>query len=105
MASGLDVHVELAALSGNPFLRDAVHSAVGRALRLRWLLASDEAQRETAYQEHSELLDLIAKGDEDEAARKVRLHTRAVRDQILAAVEGARRFLGARGVVDQNSGQ
>ena len=104
MASGLDVHVELAALSGNPFLRDAVHSAVGRALRLRWLLASDEAQRETAYQEHSELLDLIAKGDEDEAARKVRLHTRAVRDQILAAVEGARRFLGARGVVDQNSG-
>ncbi|AWI86635.1 GntR family transcriptional regulator (plasmid) [Alloyangia pacifica] len=104
LASGLDVHVELAALSGNPFLRDAVRAAVGRALRLRWLLASDAAQRETAWQEHSEILDLVAAGDEDAAARKVRLHTRAVRDQILEAVEGARRFLGTRGVVDHKRG-
>ncbi|WOI33476.1 GntR family transcriptional regulator [Tritonibacter scottomollicae] len=105
MASGLDVHVELAALSGNPFLRDAVHAAVGRALRLRWLLASDKTQRDAAFKEHSEILDLVAAGDEDEAARKIRLHTQAVRDQILAAVEGARRFLGTRGVVDQTSAQ
>ena len=105
MASGLDVHVELAALSGNPFLRDAVRAAVGRALRLRWLLASDAAQRETAWQEHTEILDLVAAGQEDAAARQIRLHTRAVRDQILDAVEGARRFLGTRGVVDHKQGR
>lgn len=100
LAQGLDIHVELAALSGNAFLRDAVRNAVSRALRLRWLLASDPALRETAWTEHCEILAHVAARDEDAAAEAVRLHTRAVRDQILTAVAQARRFLGTRGLVD-----
>lgn len=100
LASGLDVHVELAGLSGNPFLRDAVRSAVGRALRLRWLLASDPEQRDTAWQEHTRVLDLIEGGNADAAEREIRAHTRHVRDQILDAVGRARSVLGTRSVVD-----
>lgn len=103
LAQGLDIHVELAALSGNTFLRDAVQNAVARALRLRWLLASDPALRETAWTEHCEILDYVAARDEDAAAEAVRLHTRAVRDQILEAVGQARRFLGTRGIVDNQN--
>ncbi|QOL80146.1 GntR family transcriptional regulator [Pseudooceanicola spongiae] len=103
LAQGLDIHVELAALSGNVFLRDAVQNAVARALRLRWLLASDPAQRETAWTEHCAILDHVAARNEEAAAEAVRLHTRAVRDQILVAVGNAKRFLGTRGIVDSTA--
>lgn len=103
LAQGLDIHVEMASLSGNVFLRDAVQNAVSRALRLRWLLASNPAQRETAWSEHCAILDHIAARDEEAAAAAVRLHTRAVRDQILVAVGDARRFLGTRGIVDSTA--
>lgn len=40
--AGLDFHVQLAALSGNRFLRDGVQDAVNRTIRARWLVASSE---------------------------------------------------------------
>lgn len=101
LAAGHDVHVELAALSGNPFLRDAVRTAVGGALRLRWLPVSNPDQREAAWVEHTQILDAVIAGDEEEAVRRVQMHTRNIRDQILEAVETARRFLGARGIVER----
>ncbi|MGB8621936.1 MAG: GntR family transcriptional regulator [Paracoccaceae bacterium] len=100
LASGLDIHVELAALSGNRFLRDAVRDAAARALRARWLLASDPDERNIAHREHSEIIDLIRRGEADKAALALRAHTRSVRDQIMKAIGEARRYLGARGLVD-----
>jgi len=100
LGAGLDIHVELAALTGNRFLVEAVRDAVGRAVRPRWLLASDANERLTAHREHSEILRLIAARDVDGAERAVRAHTRAVGVGILAALECARRILGARSFAD-----
>ncbi|MFA7415895.1 MAG: GntR family transcriptional regulator [Rhizobium sp.] len=100
LGAGLDIHVELAVLTGNRFLVEAVRDAVGRAVRPRWLLASDASERRTAHKEHSEILRLISARDPDGAERAVRAHTRAVGVSILAALEDARRILGSRSFAD-----
>jgi DNA-binding GntR family transcriptional regulator len=100
LSAGFDIHVELAALTGNRFLVEAVRTAVGRAIRPRWLLASDAEERARAHADHSEILALIAAGDADGAERAIRAHTRAVGASILAVIENARRFLGERSFAD-----
>lgn len=100
---GYDVHVKLAALSGNRFLRDAVKDVVTRTARARWLLASHEEGRRKAHREHCEILGLVRAGDADAAAEAIRRHGRQVRDQIMQAIEDRRRYFGARGVVAGSS--
>lgn len=97
---GLDVHVQLAALSGNSFLRSAVEDAVNRTQRARWLLASSAEVRATAHREHTEILQLVRERRADEAAAAVRRHARDVNRQIREAIEEARRVIGTRGFVD-----
>ncbi|HET8726726.1 MAG TPA: GntR family transcriptional regulator [Alphaproteobacteria bacterium] len=96
---GYDMHVKLAGLSGNRFLRDAVQDVVTRTARARWLLASSEEGRETAHREHCEILALVRAGNEDAAADALRRHGREVRDQIMHAIKDRRRYLGAQGIV------
>lgn len=96
---GLDVHVQLAALSKNEFLRDAVQDSVNRTLRARWLLASSAEVRAVAHREHSEIIALVRERRTEEAAAAVRRHARDVRVQILRALEDTRRLLGQRGFV------
>ncbi|KEO52609.1 GntR family transcriptional regulator [Thioclava pacifica] len=100
LGAGLDIHVELAALTRNRFLTEAVRDCVARAARARWLLASNAEDRKVAHHEHSEIIALIRKGDAAKAEAALRAHTRAVRDQIIRAIEDARRILGARSFVD-----
>jgi DNA-binding GntR family transcriptional regulator len=97
---GLDVHVQLAALSGNSFLKDAVEDSVNRTLRARWLLASSAEVRATAHREHTEILEFVRQGCADAAAAAVRRHARDVNRQIREAIGDARRLIGARGFVD-----
>lgn len=96
---GYDVHVQLAALSGNRFLRDAVKDVVTRTARARWLLASSAEGRENAHREHCAILDLVRAGKADAAAAAIREHGREVRDQIMEAIGERRRFFGAQGIV------
>ena len=104
---GLDVHVQLAALSGNRFMRDAVQDAVNRTLRARWLVASSSEMRAVAHREHCAIVELVREGRADDAADAVRAHARDVRRQIVRALEDARRLLGARGFasVPKSGGQ
>ncbi len=104
---GLDVHVQLAALSGNRFMRDAVQDAVNRTLRARWLVASSAEMRAVAHREHCAIVELVREGRADDAADAVRAHARDVRRQIMQALEDARRLLGERGFagVLKSSGQ
>ena len=97
---GLDVHVQLAALSRNPFLRDAVEDSVNRTQRARWLLAISAEARAAAHKEHCEIIDLVRRREADAAAEAVRRHGRDVHQQIHRAIEEARRLIGARGFVD-----
>lgn len=98
--AGLDVHVRIAELSCNRFLRDAVRDTVNRTLRPRWLLASSEEARAVSHREHSEIVELIRAQDEEGAARAIRLHGRDVRDRILATISDSRRIFGARAFTD-----
>lgn len=97
---GLDVHVQLAALSGNTFLRDAVAETVNRTQRARWLLAGSAELRAIAYREHCEILDLIRRRQPDAAAEAVRRHGEDVHNHIRQALEDARRVMGVRGFAD-----
>lgn len=101
---GLDVHVQLAALSGNRFMRDAVQDAVNRTLRARWLVASSAEMRAIAHREHCTIIDLVREKRAEEAADAVRAHARDVRLQIIQALEDARRLLGARGFASVPTG-
>lgn len=98
--AGLDVHVQLAALSGNRFLRDAVQDAVNRTIRARWLVASSPEARAVAHREHNEIVELVRQRRTQEAADAVRRHARDVRAQVLQALEGSRRLFGARGFAE-----
>lgn len=97
---GLDVHVRLASLSRNRFLRDAVQDSVNRTIRARWLVASSPEARAVAHREHNEIIRLVRRGDAEAAAEAVRRHARDVREQILQALEESRRLFGARGFVE-----
>lgn len=98
---GLDVHVQLAGLSQNRFMRDAVQDAVNRTLRARWLVASSAEMRAIAHREHCEIVELVREGRAEDAANAVRAHARDVRQQIVQALEDARRLLGARGFASE----
>ena len=94
--AGLDVHVRLAGLSGNRFLRDTVQDIVTRTMRVRWLAASTRESREAAHREHSEILRLVRTRNVEGAAAALRQHCRDVHRQALKAIDESRRFLGAR---------
>ena len=100
---GADVHVMIASLSANGFLRDAVRDIVTRIARARWLLVSTEAGRREAHREHSEIVALIRAKRADEAEDAIRRHGRNVRDQIMRAVGEGRRQLAAQGMVVKGS--
>lgn len=102
--TGLDVHVRLAELSGNRFLRDAVQDVIKRTMRVRWLVANTVDGREAAHRDHSEIVRLVRDGDADAAAQALRDHSREVRRQVYDAINGTRRFLGARSFVGGRRG-
>jgi len=100
----LDVHVRLAELSGNRFLRDAVQDVITRTMRIRWLVANTVEGREAAYREHSEIVRLVRAGDAEAAAAALRHHGREVRRQAYRAIEESRRYLGARSFAGETLG-
>ncbi|GLS30057.1 DNA-binding transcriptional regulator, GntR family [Mesorhizobium albiziae] len=93
---GLDVHVRLAELSGNRFLRDAVQDVIARTMRVRWLVSNTVEGREAAHRDHSEIVRLVRDRNADAAAKALRHHGREVRRQIYDAINSTRRFLGVR---------
>lgn len=103
-AAGLDVHIWLAELSHNRFLRDAVQDCVNRTIRARWLVASSPPARAAAHREHNAMIALVRQGDAEAAAEAVRRHTRDVRIQVMQALEASRRLFGARGFVSDGFG-
>lgn len=96
----LDVHVQLAALAGNRFLRDAVQDAVNRTMRGRWLVVRSQEGRARAYREHLEIVAFMRQQRAEDAAAAIRKHAREVREQIMQALEDLRHLFGARGFVD-----
>ncbi len=94
---GTDFHVEIARLSGNPFIVKAIESAMTRLSRARWLEVWTESSREQAWAEHRRILDFIRNNDPEAAAREVAEHIRNTRDRLLQSLNEDRRGLRARG--------
>jgi DNA-binding GntR family transcriptional regulator len=94
---GTDFHVEIARLSGNPFLARAIEDVMTRLSRARWLEVWTEASREQAWSEHRRILDFIRKKQAEDAAREASAHVRDTRDRLLRSLNADRRGLRARG--------
>jgi DNA-binding GntR family transcriptional regulator len=94
---GTDFHVEIANLSGNPFLAKAIEGVMTRLSRARWLEVWTEASREQAWSEHRRILGFIRDKRPEEAAREASAHVRDTRDRLLRSLNADRRGLRARG--------
>jgi DNA-binding GntR family transcriptional regulator len=94
---GTDFHVEIARLSGNPFIVKALQGAMIRLSRARWLEVWTEPSREQAWAEHRRILGFIRNNDPDAAAREAADHIRDTRDRLLHSLNEDRRGLRARG--------
>lgn len=92
--AGTHFHVHLAALSGNHFLADAVDSAMTRLARSRWLVARSEE----AWQEHREIVHLIADRQPDAAAERIHAHIVGTHERLLSALDADARALRGRGL-------
>lgn len=94
---GTDFHVEIARLSGNPFVAKAIKGAMIRLSRARWLEVWTEPSREQAWAEHRRILAFIRNNEPDAAAREAAEHVRDTRDRLLRSLNDDRRGLRARG--------
>jgi len=95
---GMDFHVELARLSGNPFLTRAVRDAMQRLSRARWIEMRDEAGVAQAWREHHEILRAIERGEAEAAATMLGRHIESSCARLVAALREDRRGLRARGM-------
>ena len=96
---GTDFHVEIARLSGNPFIVKAIEGAMTRLARARWLEVWTEPSREQAWAEHRRILGHIRNHEPDVAAREAAEHIRDTRDRLLRSLNEDRRGLRAWGRV------
>jgi DNA-binding GntR family transcriptional regulator len=94
---GTDFHVEIARLSGNPFIVKAIEGVMTRLSRARWLEVWTEPSREQAWAEHRRILGFIRGNQADAAAREVAEHIRDTRDRLLRSLNEDRRGLRVRG--------
>jgi len=95
--AGTDFHVEIARLSGNPFLAKAIEGVMTRLSRARWLEVWTETSREQAWSEHRRILGFIRGKQAEDAAREASAHVRDTRDRLLHSLNADRRGLRARG--------
>ncbi|MGO4535582.1 GntR family transcriptional regulator [Leifsonia sp. 2MCAF36] len=92
--AGTDFHVRLAALSGNRFFADAVDSAMTRLARSRWLVARSG----DAWDEHREIVGLIAARQADAAAERIHEHIVGTHERLVTALDADARALRGRGL-------
>ncbi|HVY15275.1 MAG TPA: GntR family transcriptional regulator [Rhodopila sp.] len=95
---GTDFHVEIARLSGNPFIVKGIEGVMTRLSRARWLEVWTEPSREQAWAEHRRILGYIRRHQADDAAREAAEHIRDTRDRLLRSLSDDRRGLRARGL-------
>ncbi|MGN6324690.1 GntR family transcriptional regulator [Pseudolysinimonas sp.] len=74
---GEEFHVELAALSGNPLLAEAIRGVMTTLSRTRWLEVTTPASRAEQLAEHRAILDAVRAGDAETAVARAVAHARA----------------------------
>jgi DNA-binding GntR family transcriptional regulator len=96
--AGSDFHTELAQLSGNAFMVDAVRGTMTRLARTRWLEVRTPNARDQAWREHRDILDAILARNADLAAQLVTRHIRGTNERLLASLKADQRRFRGRGL-------
>jgi DNA-binding GntR family transcriptional regulator len=96
--AGGDFHVELASLSGNVPMTEAVRGAMTRLARTRWLEVRTPESREHAWAEHRAVVAALAARDGERAAALLAAHIRSTNERLVEHLAGERRRLRARGL-------
>jgi len=96
--AGSDFHVELARLSGNQFMTDAIADAMTRLSRTRWLEVRTDDARDRAWKEHRDVIEALRARDAEAAVRLVTEHIRGTNERLLASLTAERRRLRGRGL-------
>jgi DNA-binding GntR family transcriptional regulator len=96
--AGTSFHLELARLSGNPFLLDSMASVLTRLYRTRWLEVQTADSRERVHREHASIAAAILAGDSAGAELAALEHLRGTGERLAASVSADRQRLRAGGI-------
>jgi DNA-binding GntR family transcriptional regulator len=96
--AGTSFHLELARLSDNSFLLDAMQGVLTRLYRTRWLEVQSAESRDRVYAEHSAIAEALLAGDADLAEFATLQHLRGTGERLAASVSADRLALRARGI-------
>jgi DNA-binding GntR family transcriptional regulator len=98
LEAGTSFHLELARVSGNPFLRDAMRSVLTRLYRTRWLEVQSAESRDRVHVEHSAIARALLAGDSASAELATIDHLRGTDERLRQSVASDRLRLRASGI-------
>lgn len=96
---GTSFHLELARLSGNKFLIEAMESVLTRLYRTRWLEVQSAEARERTRKEHGAIVAALRARDGESAELATVEHIRHTDERLAASIAENRQRLRADGVV------
>jgi DNA-binding GntR family transcriptional regulator len=96
--AGTSFHRELARLSGNPFLEDAMRSVLTRLYRTRWLEVQSAESRDRVKHEHTSIAAALVAGDANATEFAIIDHLRGTRSRLVESIAMDRQRLRASGV-------
>lgn len=96
--AGTSFHLELARISGNPFLEDAMRGVLTRLYRTRWLEVQSAESRERVHVEHSAIATALLAGDPAGAEFATLRHLRGTDERLRTSVAADRLRLRASGI-------
>jgi DNA-binding GntR family transcriptional regulator len=99
LQAGTSFHLQLARLSGNPFLIDAMDGVLTRLYRTRWLEVQSPDARERVHHEHDAIVAALRARDAASAELAAIEHLRLTDERLVASIEGNRARLRATGIV------
>jgi len=99
LLAGTSFHLQLARLSGNPFLIDAMDGVLTRLYRTRWLEVQSPDARERVHREHDAIVAALRAGDGTSAELAAIEHLRLTDERLVASVDQNRQRLRAGGIL------
>jgi DNA-binding GntR family transcriptional regulator len=96
--AGTSFHLELARISGNPFLEDAMRSVLTRLYRTRWLEVQSAESRSRVQIEHSAIATALLAADSASAELATLQHLRGTDERLRQSVAADRLRLRATGI-------
>jgi DNA-binding GntR family transcriptional regulator len=96
--TGTSFHLELARISGNPFLEDAMRDVLTRLYRTRWLEVQSAESRDRVHVEHSAIAAALLAGDAASAELATLQHLRGTDQRLRTSVTADRLRLRASGI-------